>query len=155
MNCFHCSWRRPVSELSNIKILKMKLYRATIDDFASIIAFYDDVTDRTPDIELYARWQKGKHPTHDGIRALQILRFWVSWPTASLCWEYRLDRFLFFWILQPERMRWCLLLLKVSSIDNSLYNDLTFSIKAWKGIEKELKGHYPRFVSIFVLKSLQ
>ena len=47
----------------------MKLYRATIDDFASIIAFYDDVTNRTPNIELYARWQKGKHPTHDGIRA--------------------------------------------------------------------------------------
>ena len=47
----------------------MKLYRATIDDFASIIAFYDDVTNRTPNIELYARWQKRKHPTIDGIRA--------------------------------------------------------------------------------------
>ena len=47
----------------------MELNRATIEDYESIIAFYDDVTDRTPDMELYARWQKGKHPTHDGIRA--------------------------------------------------------------------------------------
>ncbi len=47
----------------------MKLNRATIENYESIIAFYDDVTDRTPEMELYARWQKGKHPTHDGIRA--------------------------------------------------------------------------------------
>ena len=32
---------------------------------------------------------------------------------------------------------------------------LNFVSKEWKGVEKELKGHYPRFVSIFVLKSLQ
>ena len=47
----------------------MKLNRATIENYESIIALYDDVTDRTPEMELYARWQKGKHPTHDGIRA--------------------------------------------------------------------------------------
>jgi ribosomal protein S18 acetylase RimI-like enzyme len=47
----------------------MILNRATTEDYDSIIAYYDDVTDRTPDMELYARWQKGKHPTHDGIRA--------------------------------------------------------------------------------------
>ena len=47
----------------------MKIELATIKAFESIIAFYDDVTDRTPDMNLYARWQKGKHPTHDGIRA--------------------------------------------------------------------------------------
>ena len=47
----------------------MKLNRATIEDHESIIAFYDDVMDRTPDIKLYARWQKGKHPTEEGIRA--------------------------------------------------------------------------------------
>ena len=47
----------------------MILNRATIEDYESIIAFYDDVTDRTLEMELYARWQKGKHPTHDGIRA--------------------------------------------------------------------------------------
>ena len=47
----------------------MKLNRATVEDYESIIAFYDDVTDRTSEMELYARWQKGKHPTHGGIKA--------------------------------------------------------------------------------------
>lgn len=47
----------------------MILNKATIEDYESIIAFYDDVTDRTPDMEQYARWKKGLHPTHDGIRA--------------------------------------------------------------------------------------
>ena len=47
----------------------MKIKRATIKDYESIIAFYDDVTNRTPDMEQYARWKKGLHPTHDGIRA--------------------------------------------------------------------------------------
>ena len=47
----------------------MKLNRATVEDYESIIAFYDDVTDRTPEMELYARWQKGKHPTEEGIKA--------------------------------------------------------------------------------------
>ena len=46
----------------------MKLNRATIEEFESIIAFYDDVTDRTPEMERFARWQKRKHPTIDGIR---------------------------------------------------------------------------------------
>ena len=47
----------------------MELNRATIEEFESIIAFYDDVTDRTPEMERFARWQKRKHPTIDGIRA--------------------------------------------------------------------------------------
>ncbi len=47
----------------------MKLNKATIEDFESIIAFYDDVTDRTADMAKFARWQKEKHPTLDGIRA--------------------------------------------------------------------------------------
>jgi ribosomal protein S18 acetylase RimI-like enzyme len=47
----------------------MNIKRATIEDYESIIAFYDDVMARTPDIKLYARWQKGKHPTEEGIRA--------------------------------------------------------------------------------------
>ena len=47
----------------------MRLNRAIIEDYESIIAFYDDVTDRTQEMEKYARWQKGKHPTHDGIKA--------------------------------------------------------------------------------------
>ena len=51
----------------------MRLIRATTEDYESIIAFYDDVTDRTPDMERFARWQKGKHPTEEGIRALLVL----------------------------------------------------------------------------------
>ena len=47
----------------------MILQRATLDDFLSIIAFYDDVIERTPEMVKYARWQKGKHPTADGIKA--------------------------------------------------------------------------------------
>ena len=47
----------------------MRLNRATIEDYESIIAFYNDVTDRTPDMERFARWIKGLHPTNDGIRA--------------------------------------------------------------------------------------
>ena len=49
----------------------MELNRATNEDYESIIAFYDDVTDRTPDMEQYARWKKGSHPTHDGIRVIR------------------------------------------------------------------------------------
>lgn len=45
------------------------LYQANIEEYDSIIAFYDDVIERTPDVRKYARWQKGKHPTADGIRA--------------------------------------------------------------------------------------
>lgn len=50
-------------------MIVMKLNKATIEDFESIIAFYDDVTERTADMAKYARWQKEKHPTSDGIRA--------------------------------------------------------------------------------------
>ena len=47
----------------------MRLIRATQQDFSDLIAFYDDVTAHTPDMALYARWSKGKHPTEEGIRA--------------------------------------------------------------------------------------
>ena len=47
----------------------MMLELATQKDFDAIIAFYDDVTARTPEMATYARWQKGKHPTVEGIRA--------------------------------------------------------------------------------------
>ena len=47
----------------------MKLIIATQNDFDAIIAFYDDVTERTPEMATYARWSKGKHPTEEGIRA--------------------------------------------------------------------------------------
>ena len=46
----------------------MRLELATQNDFDAIIVFYDDVTTRTPEIDTYARWQKGKHPTIEGIR---------------------------------------------------------------------------------------
>ena len=47
----------------------MSLELATQNDFDAIIAFYDDVTARTPEMATYARWSKGKHPTVEGIRA--------------------------------------------------------------------------------------
>ena len=47
----------------------MKLDKATINDYESIIKFYDDVILRTPEMETYARWKKGQHPTEEGIKA--------------------------------------------------------------------------------------
>ena len=47
----------------------MRLEFATQKDFETIIAFYDDVTERTPEMGTYARWQKGKHPTEESISA--------------------------------------------------------------------------------------
>ena len=47
----------------------MRLELATQNNFETIIAFYDDVTERTPEMSTYARWQKGKHPTEEGISA--------------------------------------------------------------------------------------
>ena len=37
----------------------MKLELARQNDFETIIAYYDDVTERTPEMGTYARWQKG------------------------------------------------------------------------------------------------
>lgn len=47
----------------------MNIEKATLQDFESIIAFYNDVTERTPEMDLYARWKKGLHPTAEGIRS--------------------------------------------------------------------------------------
>ena len=47
----------------------MVLQRASLEEYDSIIAFYDDVIERTPEIEKHARWQHGKHPTADGIKS--------------------------------------------------------------------------------------
>ena len=47
----------------------MKLELATQNDYDAIIAFYDDVTERTPEMATYARWSKGKHLTVEGIKA--------------------------------------------------------------------------------------
>ena len=49
--------------------MHMRIELATRKDLAAIIAFYDDVTARTPDMATYAYCQKGKHPTEEGIRA--------------------------------------------------------------------------------------
>ena len=46
----------------------MKLKQATLADLDSVLAFYGDMMDRTPEIARYARWQKGKHPTPEGIK---------------------------------------------------------------------------------------
>ena len=54
---------------SSAPLMIMKLELATQNDFDAIIAFYDDVTERTSSIERYARWSKRKHPTVEGIRA--------------------------------------------------------------------------------------
>ena len=45
----------------------MRIEPATRQDYDSIITFYNDVIERTPEIERYARWSKGKHPTTEGI----------------------------------------------------------------------------------------
>ena len=47
----------------------MILQQASITDYASILLFYNDVTEHTPEIDLYARWNKGKHPTSESIMA--------------------------------------------------------------------------------------
>ena len=47
----------------------MKLELATQNNYDAIIAFYDDVTERTTEMAVYARWSKGKHPTVEGIKA--------------------------------------------------------------------------------------
>ena len=45
------------------------LEKATLEDFDAVIAFYDQVIDHTPEIELHARWSKGAHPTKEGLKA--------------------------------------------------------------------------------------
>ena len=47
----------------------MKLQQASITDYESALAFYEDVIERTPHIDIYARWSKGRHPTSAGIHA--------------------------------------------------------------------------------------
>ena len=47
----------------------MTLQKAALADYSAVLAFYDDVIERTPEIGRYARWQKGKHPTAEGIRS--------------------------------------------------------------------------------------
>ncbi len=51
----------------------MKLYQAQIEEFNAILAFYDDVIAHTPEISLYARWSKGKHPTSISLSSDKII----------------------------------------------------------------------------------
>ena len=46
----------------------MRLDVATQNDYDAVVAFYDDVTERTPEMATYARWSKRKHPTLEGIK---------------------------------------------------------------------------------------
>ena len=46
----------------------MKLVKATQQDFQKITQFYRDVISRTEDMDVYARWEYGKHPTDERIR---------------------------------------------------------------------------------------
>ena len=50
--------------------MEIKLQQAVMADYDSVLSFYDDVMERTPDITLHAHWQKGKHPTAEGLKAL-------------------------------------------------------------------------------------
>ena len=47
----------------------MILQQATLTDYETVLVFYEDVIERTPHIDIYARWSKGKHPTAAGIHA--------------------------------------------------------------------------------------
>ena len=40
----------------------MKLELARQNDFETIIAFYDDVMERTPEMGTYARWRRHNQP---------------------------------------------------------------------------------------------
>ena len=67
--CIFATMENPKKRRIKPQENKMNLYKATIEDYQSVISFYDDVTERTPDMVRFARWQKGKHPTAEGIRA--------------------------------------------------------------------------------------
>ena len=47
----------------------INLIPATLEEFDSVVAFYDDVMERTPKVYEYALWKKGKHPTEDGLKS--------------------------------------------------------------------------------------
>lgn len=46
----------------------MVLQKATQNDYESVVNFYNDVIDRTPNISIYAQWRKGAHPTSEALR---------------------------------------------------------------------------------------
>lgn len=46
----------------------MNCKKAQLKDFDSIKLLYDEIIDNTKDIEKYARWKKGQHPTDSIIK---------------------------------------------------------------------------------------
>ncbi len=71
----------------------MRLELTTQNDFDAIIAFYDDVTERTSEMATYARWSKRKHPTIEGIRAYinegSMYIYRELQPMAQAIWSLR------------------------------------------------------------------
>ena len=53
----------------------MQLQQATLAEYGSILAFYEDVIERTPGIAQYAQWHKGKHPTAEGLKPVASSAF--------------------------------------------------------------------------------
>ena len=58
----------------------MNLLKARIDDLNAVMNLYNEIIDQTENIDVYARWKKGLHPTEKMIReyiemnALYILK---------------------------------------------------------------------------------
>ena len=47
----------------------MQMHLVNTDDFETVKGKYIDVIENTPDIEKYARWIYGKHPTDESLKA--------------------------------------------------------------------------------------
>jgi hypothetical protein len=47
------------------------------DDFETVKSKYIDVIENTPDIEKYARWIYGKHPTDEMIKTYIENKEWI------------------------------------------------------------------------------
>ena len=45
----------------------MECQKARVDDFNAVQSVYDDIIEKTADMEKYARWKKGLHPTDASI----------------------------------------------------------------------------------------
>ena len=45
------------------------MHLVNTDDFETVKGKYIDVIENTPDIEKYARWIYGKHPTDESLKA--------------------------------------------------------------------------------------
>ena len=45
----------------------MECQKARVDDFNAVQSVYDDIIEKTADMEKYARWKKDLHPTDVSI----------------------------------------------------------------------------------------